>query len=168
MCRCPLAIRALNLCALCEQLRTGMHLLEAYLLLTMLACAHTSLALCNAGQQHALPLWGGTCRDSTGGTAGCWETNSSSHIIDCISSRSRPPDIFLHHCTEMCRDLLPNRLITTAWVPQDLNTVCDALARQARLEGLQLTIAADLQPYAANWKVYLEYLCSLFSRMGGT
>ena len=58
----------------------------------------------------------------------------------------------------MCRDLLPNRLITTAWVPRDLNTVCNALARQARLEGLQLTIAADLQPYAANWKVYLEYL----------
>ena len=79
--------------------------------------------------------------------------------------QSRPPDLFLHHCTEMCRDLLPNRLITTAWVPRDLNTVCDALARQARL---QLTKAVDLQPYSANWKLYLEYLCSLFSRMGGT
>ena len=92
----------------------------------------------------------------------------SSHVIDCISGRSRPPNLFLHHCTEMCRDLLPNYLITTAWIPRDLNTICNALARQARLQGLQLTIAADLQPYAANWKVYVEYLCSLFSRMGGT
>ena len=69
---------------------------------------------------------------------------------------------------EMCCDLLPNHVITRAWVPQDVNTVCNALARQARLEGLQLTIAPDLQPYAANWNVYLEYLCSLFSTMGGT
>ena len=82
--------------------------------------------------------------------------SDSSHIIDCISGRSRPPDLFLHHCTEMCRELLPNRLITTAWVPRDLNTICDARARQAHLEGLQLTIAPDLQPYAANWNVYLE------------
>ena len=92
----------------------------------------------------------------------------SSHVINCISGCWRPPDLFLHHCMEMCHDLLPNRLITTAWIPRDLNTICDTLAHQARLEGLQLTIAADLQPYAANWKVYLEYLCSLFSRMGGT
>ena len=24
-------------------------------------CSCSTLALCNAGQQHALPLWGGTC-----------------------------------------------------------------------------------------------------------
>ena len=61
--------------------------------------------------------------------------SDSSHVIDCISSRCIPPDSFLYHCTEMCHDLLPNCLITTAWVPQDVNTICDALARQARLEG---------------------------------
>ena len=127
---------------------------------------HTCLVQCRAATCAAIVGW--NLQDSTGGTAGCWETNSSSHIIDCISGRSRPPHIFLHHCTEMCRDLLPNRLITTAWVPRDLNTACDARARQAHLEGLQLTIAPDLQPYAANWNVYVEYLCSLFSRVGGT
>ena len=60
---------------------------------------------------------------STLPTADILFIGDSSHVIDCISSRLRPPDLFLHHCTEMCRDLLPNRLITTAWVPQDLNTV---------------------------------------------
>ena len=131
-------------------------------------CSCSTLALCNAGQQHALPLWGGTCRiaqvvrqDVGKPIAAATSSTASPAVRD-------PPDLFLHHCTEMCRDLLPNRLITTAWVPRDLNTVCDTLARQARLEGLQLTIAPDLQPYATNWKVYLEYLCSLFSRMGGT
>ena len=40
-------------------------------------------------------------------------------------------DIFLHHCIELCRDLLPNRLILIAWVPCELNARCDALAHLA-------------------------------------
>ena len=151
---------------------------------------HTCLVQCRAATCAAIVGW--DLRDSTGGIWAADATHiealgppiaalllstlpaadilfigDSSHVIDCISGCCRPPDLFLYHCTEMCRDLLPNCLITTAWVPQDVNTVCDTLARQARLEGLQLTIAPDLQPYAANWKVYLEYLCSLLSRMGG-
>ena len=73
-----------------------------------------------------------------------------STVVDCISSHIRPPDIFLYHCTELCRDLLPHCLLLSAWIPHELNAHCNSLAHHARIDGLQLA-SDDLQHLLLQW-----------------
>ena len=114
---------------------------------------HTCLVQCRAATCAAIVGW--DLRDSTGGIWAADATHvkalgppiaalllstlpaadilfigDSSHVIDCISNRCRPPDLFLYHCIEMCRNLLPNCLITTAWVPREVNTLNQGKGRK--------------------------------------
>ena len=57
--------------------------------------------------------------------------SNNNTVVDCIASRTSPLDIFLYHCTELCRDLLPHRLLLSAWITRKLNAHCDSLARHA-------------------------------------